>query len=575
MPTGSTSSRNRPNGPDRPKGAAAGGPGTAGAAGGISTFKGQERALRADRIGTPGLLLSVLAASAPLMVVAGVMATTYQVMGIVGQPLLFVILGVVMALFSVGYAEMSRHVHNAGAFYAYIARGLGGTAGAGASFVALAAYNALQVGIYGIFGFEVAGLLDRHFHLSVAWWVPALLAVVVTGTLGALKIDLNAKVLGVLLVIEVALILVFDIAFAADPGPQGLSVRAFDPATLGGAGLGTALCFAVAAFVGFEQAPVYAEETSRPQTVVARVMFLAVGFVAVFFALSSWLIGVATGPDHVVAAAGKEGPGLIFSLTGPRLGAAFTDVLHVFFVTGIFASMLSFHNVVARYVFAMGREGLLPAALGRTSRTSGAPALGSLLQTVIALLVVGGFALTDHGPAGDPTTPVLKLFTWAGNVGALGVIVLMTTASVAVIAFFVRRGAGRAQGWRLTASALAALSLLAVLLYAVKDFGVLVGAEEGSALRWVLPALIGGAALAGLVYGRVLRATRPQVHARIGLGNEAFQLEKAASAAPPAAPRHGAPRHAATRHTTTPVRPSAQPPNPPHTPHTPHKENRR
>lgn len=99
----------------------------------IRTYKGTDRALRADRLGTAGLLLSVLAASAPLMVVAGVMPTTFGVMGIVGQPLLFVILGIVLALFSIGYAEMSRHVHNAGAFYAYIARGLGPTAGAGAS----------------------------------------------------------------------------------------------------------------------------------------------------------------------------------------------------------------------------------------------------------------------------------------------------------------------------------------------------------------------------------------------------------------------------------------------------------
>src|SRR3989337_2818107 len=84
---------------------------------GISTFRGQERALRADRLGTGGLLLSVLAATAPLMVVAGVMPPTFAGMGIVGQPLLFVVLGVVLVLFGIGYAEMSRHVHNAGAFY--------------------------------------------------------------------------------------------------------------------------------------------------------------------------------------------------------------------------------------------------------------------------------------------------------------------------------------------------------------------------------------------------------------------------------------------------------------------------
>ncbi|CAM5736422.1 Amino acid permease OS=Streptomyces microflavus OX=1919 GN=Smic_13300 PE=4 SV=1 [Streptomyces microflavus] len=50
--------------------------------GGINTYKGEERALRAHRLGTPGRPLSVLAASAPLMVVAGVMPTVFGVMGV-------------------------------------------------------------------------------------------------------------------------------------------------------------------------------------------------------------------------------------------------------------------------------------------------------------------------------------------------------------------------------------------------------------------------------------------------------------------------------------------------------------
>ncbi|WP_432119022.1 APC family permease [Streptomyces sp. bgisy032] len=497
--------------------------------GGISTFKGRERALRADRLGTGGLLLSVLAATAPLMVVAGVMPTTFAVMGIVGQPLLFVVLGVVLILFSVGYAEMSRHVHNAGAFYAYISRGLGGTAGAGAALVALVAYNALQVGIYGIFGFEVSGLLATYAEIEVAWWIPALAAALAVGLLGWLKIDVNARVLGVLLVIEVLLVVVFDVAALADPGTEGLSLHAFNPDTLTGAGVGTALCFCIAAFLGFEQAPVYAEETSRPHVLVPRVMFLAVGGVAVFFALSSWALTVATGPSAIVGTAQKQSAGLLFFLTESRLGATFTDVLHVLFVTGMFAALLSFHNVVARYAFAMGREGLLPAAFGRTSGSSGAPGTGSLLQTSVAVVVVVAFAIADDKPSGDPTAPVLHLFTWFGNVGALGVIVLMAAASLSVVVFFVRRGAVRAQAWRLVTSALACLALLVIAGYTVKDFEVLVGAGPGSALSWALPGIIGLALAAGLVLGLVLRARAPEKHARIGLGNEAFQLDKAAS----------------------------------------------
>ncbi|RSS57709.1 APC family permease [Streptomyces sp. WAC06614] len=499
----------------------------------IRTYKGQDRALRAGRLGTAGLLLSVLAASAPLMVVAGVMPQIFGLMGIVGQPLLFVILGCVLALFGVGYAEMSRHVHNAGAFYAYIARGLGPTAGAGASLVALVAYSAMQVGVYGILGFEVSGLFATYLKIDLAWWVPALAAVALTGVLGWLKIDLNARVLGVLLLIECALVVVFDVAALAEPGPQGLSLHAFDPGTLSGAGLGTALCFCIAAFVGFEQSPVYAEETSKPHIVVSRVMFLAVGFVALFFAFSAWALTVATGPAAVVEEAGEAGPGLLFQLTEARLGNAFTDVLHVLFVTGMFAAMISFHNVVARYAFAMGREGLLPAAFGRTNPGTGAPATGSLLQTVVAAVVVVAFAVSDDKPAGDPTVPVGHLFTWMGSVGALGVTLLMATASFAVIAFFVRRGSAGAQLWRLLAAGAAGIALLVIVGYTVKDFGVLVGAAQGSVLNWLLPALIGAAAVGGLAYGAVLRARRPEVHARIGLGNEAFRLEQAAAETDP------------------------------------------
>ncbi|MEV5439178.1 APC family permease [Streptomyces sp. NPDC052682] len=500
--------------------------------GGISTFKGQDRALRADRLGTVGLLLSVLAATAPLMVVAGVMPTTFGVMGIVGQPLLFVILAAVLALFSVGYAEMSRHVHNAGAFYAYISRGLGGTAGAGAAMVALVAYNALQVGIYGIFGFEVSGLLATYLEIDLAWWIPALLAVLAVGALGWLKIDLNARVLGVLLLIEVALVVVFDVAALADPGPQGLSLHAFDPDTLTGAGVGTALCFCVAAFLGFEQAPVYAEETSRPHVLVPRVMFLAIGGIAVFYTISCWALTVATGPSAIVGTAQKQSAGLLFFLTGDLLGDTFTDVLHVLFVTGMFAAMLSFHNVVARYAFAMGREGLLPAAFGRTSSTSGAPGTGSLLQTAVSLLVVAAFAVTDDKPAGDPTAPVLRLFTWMGNLGALGVAVLMAAASVSVVVFFVRRGAAGAQAWRLVASGLSVVARLFIVVYTVKDFDVLIGAGPDSALSRLLPGVIALALAVGLIQGLVMRARRPGAHARIGLGNEAFQLEKAAHETP-------------------------------------------
>jgi amino acid transporter len=498
---------------------------------GISTFKGERQALRADRIGTPQVLFSVLAASAPLMVVVGVMPTTYGLIGVVGQPLLYVILGAVLGLFSIGYTEMSRHVHNAGAFYACVARGLGGTAGAGASVVALVGYSAMQSAVYGLFGYEVSRQLADRFELAVAWWIPALAGAAVIGVLGGLKLGISARVLGTLLLAECLMVVVFDIASIAHPAAGGASLHAFDPAALSGPGLGTALCFGVAGFVGFEQSPVYAEETSRPHIVVARVTFLAVGFLAVFFAVAAWAMSIVAGPSRIVALAHQRGPALLFSLAAQRLGSTFTDVLSVFYVTGMFACLLSLHNVVARYAFAMGREGLLPAAFGRANPATGAPACGSLLQSAVSVAAVAAFAATDDKPTGDPTAPVLGLFAWMGQVGALAVTALMAVASIAMIAFFVRRGAARAQLWRIVCSGLAAVAMLVIMVIAVRDFGIPLGADPGSPLHWILPGIVGAALVVGLLHGMALRLARPDRHARIGLGNEAFQIDKARAAA--------------------------------------------
>lgn len=146
---------------------------------------------------------------------------------------------------------------------------------------------------------------------------------------------------------------------------------------------------------------------------------------------------------------------------------------------------------------------------------------GSLLQSLVALVVVLAFVLTDRDP-------VLNLFTWGGNVGALGILVLMATALVAVIVFFVRRGVARAQAWRLLASGLAVAAFVVIIYYAVADFEVLLGARPDSPLRWVLPSVIAVTAVVGTVVGLVLRSSKPEVYARIGMGNEAFQLERRA-----------------------------------------------
>ena len=104
-----------------------------------------------------------------MTVLAGGVVATLAVTGVVGTPLSFLILAIVLALFAVGYAAMSRHVVNAGVFYAYISQGLGGAWGVAASFVALVSYNAIQIGLYGLFGAAAGGFLDAKPGLNWTW----------------------------------------------------------------------------------------------------------------------------------------------------------------------------------------------------------------------------------------------------------------------------------------------------------------------------------------------------------------------------------------------------------------------
>jgi amino acid transporter len=98
----------------------------------------------------------------------------------------------VMLAFAAGYVAMSRYVINAGAFYAYAARGLGGR-WAGAAFTALAAYNAMQFGLIGLLGGIAAGVFGS-FGINLPWWGWSLIAILLVGILGYRQVDLSAKV---------------------------------------------------------------------------------------------------------------------------------------------------------------------------------------------------------------------------------------------------------------------------------------------------------------------------------------------------------------------------------------------
>jgi amino acid transporter len=479
------------------------------------------RALAKDRLGVPAVLFFVLAGVAPLTVAAGVIPTAYQTTGLTGIPAAFLAIAVVLAIFAAGYVAMARHVISSGAFYAFIATGLGRVAGVAAAMVALLSYSLLQVGLYGALGPAASSEAAAHLGVTAPWWAWALVAWAVIAVLGQQRVEITGRVLGVLLTAEIGVIVGETVAGLARPAGGRLSFATLSPADLAQHGLGTFGVLAVVAvlgFVGFEQAPVLGEEARNTRRTIPRATYLALGMIAVVYAAASWAMAAHAGTAHVVAAAGRQGPGLLFGLGGGTL----SQVAQVLFLTSLFAAALAFHNVVWRYTFALAREHLLPPALGRTS-ASNIPKAASLTQSATGLAVIVFYAATGQNP-------MARLFFWLGTTGGFGVLLLLLFTSAAVIAFFIRDPRGEHAWHRMIAPAISAVLLTGIVVLAVRNYSTLLGVPPGSTAAWALPASYGAVAVAGLAWGLILRARRPLVYAAIGLGPAAVTARLTASA---------------------------------------------
>ncbi|GHJ45905.1 amino acid permease [Catellatospora sp. TT07R-123] len=469
------------------------------------------RTLAQSRLGVPSVFFFAAAGAAPLTVVAGGATTGFAVTGTLGIPVSYFAIAIILAVFSVGYVAMSRHIVNAGAFYTYISHGLGKITGVGAAGVAVLGYNAMQVGLYGGFGAVLAGYLETRFGMSITWWECAFIGWALVAVLGVLRVDLNGKVLAVLLLAEIAIAVVYDAVMIGHPARGGVDYDTLAPSYLFASGIGAALVTAVTGFVGFEAGVVFSEETKDPKRTVARATYLALVVTGLLYGLSAWAMSVPTGHDGIVTAAQAQGTELIFSLVAPHVGQAMIDIGHILFITSLFAALLAFHNTVARYLFALGREGVLPAALGRTSRRSGAPKLGSLIQTALAFAVITVYAVNGWDP-------IVKLFFWLTVAGGLGVLILMVATSLAVLGYFRRNPVGENPWRRIIAPLSSFLALGAVLAITLDQFHLLLGVGPDSLLKWIFPIAYAVTAASSAAWALALRLGRPSTYAAIGLG---------------------------------------------------------
>ncbi|GAA1393795.1 APC family permease [Kitasatospora putterlickiae] len=495
--------------------------------------------LKADSVGLAGVVFMAVATAAPITAMTGNLPIVVGQGNGAGAPAAYVFVTLVLTVFSVGYVAMARHITAAGAFYGYISHGLGRVAGMASGLLAVLAYIVFEAAVIGFFAYALRGLVAAQLGVELPWGWYAALGLLVIGVMAWFDLHLTARVLGVALVLEITVLGAVSLAVLfTGGGPDGIVGEALDPLNAfrgvgGGAGAGLGLFFAFCSWVGFESTAMYGEESRDPRRVVPRATLISVIGVGLFYVLVSWMIVSGNGARHAVDVAnglvpGKDGNSLFFDPLGEHFGGWAVTVFQWLVVSGSFACAMAFHQCAARYLYAIGREGFIHPALGRTHPRHGSPHVASLVQSAIGAVLVAGFLVAGM----DPYT---HLYTLLALLGTMAILIVQTLCSFAVVGYFHVRGRhpGTRHWFRTLVAPLAggvAMAGVVVLLVIHKDAAA--GAAAGTLLFRLIPYLVIGTFLGGIGLALWTRARRPERYARMGR----IVLEDAAERADDAAP---------------------------------------
>ncbi|MFC9460358.1 APC family permease [Streptomyces sp. NPDC056983] len=469
-----------------------------------ATAAAAEPTLRAGTLGTADIAFFVVSAAAPLTVMAGV-APFAIALGGIGAPVGYLLAGLTLAVFAVGFTTMSRHVRSAGAFYAYITRGLGRSVGIGAALLAMVGYNGMEIGVYGLLGTATQDTLHALFGIDIPWLPVSLAGLVLIWYGGFRSIDFGAKLLGVLLCAETGILVLLAGGVLLKGGAHGLSAASFAPGNVLVPGTAAVLAFAFAAFTGFESTVIYRREARDPGRTVRRATYIAVAFLGLFYAFIVWTVIQAFGDAHVVRAAGSDPVGLFFSAITTFVGGWAADLMHILIVTSVLASLLAFHNAINRYGLALAEEGVLPKVFGTVHAKHRSPYLAGVAQTVLGAAVVLAFWAAG-------ADPYAQLLLWVNTPGMIGLMALQLLAAIAV-PFYFRRITHEEGVLRTVVAPIAATVLLSIAIVLVcTHLDLFTGASL--LVNMVLMAVAPAVFVLGIGLARRLRRTKPDVYER-------------------------------------------------------------
>ncbi len=492
--------------------------------------------LAPDAVGLVGISFMAVATAAPIAAMVGNVPIVVGFGSGINAPASFLVAGIILSLFALGYSAMARHITATGAFYGFVSYGLGRVIGMGAGALTTMAYMVFEASVAGLFAFFAQTFFATRLGLDISWVFFALLMLAINAAATYFKINLTAGILGVFLVTEIVMLSLLVVTVLFHGGPEGWSLASLNPlnafkdltgtvpdpnkpggtlAVAGSAGIG--LFFAFWSWVGFESAAMYGEESRKPTKVIPQATMLSVVGVGIFYVVVSWAALVGTGPNRAVAMAQDPATGgnIFFGVVEQNIGGWAVVMFEFLLMTGSFACVMAFHNCASRYIYAIGREDLLPGlgrTLGRTHPKHGSPYVAGFVQTAIAAVIVLWFFFTGRDP-------YAQLFALMGLLGTTAILIVQALAAFACIAYFHGHGKQYADAhWFRTfvAPLLGGIGMLYAIYLLVEAAGVAAGAAANDIVFMLIPWIVGFVGIAGVAFALFVKWRSPARYELVG-----------------------------------------------------------
>jgi len=298
-------------------------------------------------------------------------------------PLAFLLGLVGMAFTALSYAAMSRAFPLAGSVYTYAHRGLHEVAGFFAGWLILLDYILIPSLLYLVSAAALQPILP-----AVPGWIWLVGFIAFNAGVNLIGIQFTARVNWYMLAMELAALALFIavglVALYGGVGAGRLTLRPiYDPQAFSLATVAGATSIAVLSFLGFDGISTLAEENRASQSAVGRATLLSLLLIGVLFMLQTWIAtDLARGMQF-------GSPATAFYEVAERAGGAWLRLITIIAVvlSSAIANAIAAQAAVSRILFAMARDGKLPAILAKVHPRYQTPYVSTLAVAGVSLVV--------------------------------------------------------------------------------------------------------------------------------------------------------------------------------------------